>query len=63
MTVKQLHELAYRKRMGLVGVLQSCVCTWPLEIDETTGSGHASTCPAHFQLMNRYVAGEGWQPR
>lgn len=40
----KLHELAYQRRMGLVGLLQCCICTWPCEIEKTR-SGHSRFCP------------------
>jgi hypothetical protein len=43
---KELMALAYRERAGLIGLLGSCICLYPLE-KEPTSSGHSEFCPAH----------------
>jgi hypothetical protein len=43
---KVLRELAYRARSGMIGELESCTCSFPLEHFETS-SGHHERCAAH----------------
>ena len=50
--VRAKHEAAYRRRMGMVGVLSCCVCLYPLEM-ESTQTGHSPFCPAHAMLARR----------
>lgn len=51
---RALHELAYRNRMGIVGMLQQCICTWPLEIEPTL-SGHHEACPTESHTRNGHA--------
>lgn len=59
------HRAAYEKRAGMVGELLSCICTWPLDVDPTTVTGHDPRCPtdgikqAHDAVEERR-AKEGW---
>jgi hypothetical protein len=43
----------------MIGVLASCICCYPDEVDATTASGHDPRCPAHAmrELMLRAEAG------
>lgn len=45
------HTVAYQQRAGLIGALQSCICTWPLDVEPTT-TGHNEACPAHMTLVH-----------
>lgn len=51
LSISQRHDAAFRSRCGVVAALQSCICTWPLEV-EPTQTGHSEACPAHAMLMN-----------
>ena len=56
-TEKQKHARAFRMRAGMVGVLQACLCTYPIEI-ALTESEHQLWCPAHVTFMSlRQIAG------
>lgn len=50
-----LKEQAYMRRAGLIGILQSCFCTWPAVIYPTE-TGHDERCTAHVWLLNRMGA-------
>ncbi len=56
---KELHAEAYRRRAGMIGTLASCICTWPIEIDDTTASGHAPACPSNPRGFAMYLHHEG----
>jgi len=59
MSIRQLHETAYRKRMGMVGVLSVCICAFPV-VKEETGTEHSKHCPAHQMILaqRELAAGE-----
>ena len=40
------HLEAYRRRAGMVGELLSCICTYPMDVDASTVSGHDARCPS-----------------
>lgn len=40
---------AYRERAGIIGAIQSCICEWPLTVEETE-TEHDVNCPAHHML-------------
>lgn len=44
-------EAAYRARMGIVGILQSCKCEHPFASYKTP-TGHAVGCPAHGMMLS-----------
>lgn len=56
MSENKRHKLAYQQRAGLIGTLQSCICTWPLELETTTKSGHSEFCPAERMFARLPVA-------
>ncbi|HEY1554772.1 MAG TPA: hypothetical protein VGF94_08060 [Kofleriaceae bacterium] len=39
---------AFRERARTIGILHSCVCTFPVERHATTESGHHESCPADY---------------
>jgi hypothetical protein len=41
---------AFRVRAGMIAVLQSCLCTYPVE-NHDTETGHAFECPGHHHEM------------
>lgn len=45
--MKRILEDAYRQRQGMIGFLQCCTCTFPLERHETS-TGHHAACPTHL---------------
>lgn len=46
---------AFRKRAGIIGRLQSCLCAYPV-VREKTSSEHHEMCPAHrMSLSERRV--------
>jgi hypothetical protein len=47
------HAEAYRRRAGIVGELLSCICTYPLDVDQLTVSGHDPHCPSEFMAKAR----------
>lgn len=42
---KDQREAAFRERAGMIGMLQSCLCLFPLA-RASTASGHEEWCPA-----------------
>lgn len=48
-------EAAYRRRMGLVGLLYLCRCDWPVMI-EPTSTGHAEYCTVHARMERMKIA-------
>lgn len=50
MRAGQLRDAAYRARAGLISVLSSCICTFPIE-QHSTSTGHRSDCTAHYMLL------------
>lgn len=49
---KELHSNAYRARAGVIGILQSCICAYPV-VQEETSSGHSDACPSHLIIAAR----------
>ena len=45
-------EAAYRARMGIVGILQSCKCEYPNAFYDTP-TRHAVDCPAHGMMLSQ----------
>lgn len=45
-------EAAYRLRAGMIGVLQSCICDYPLE-RYNTSSGHHERCTSQALTASR----------
>lgn len=43
--MKARHEHAFRVRAGRIGAMAMCICTWPLDIDPNTTTGHSEFCP------------------
>lgn len=44
-------EEAFRRRAGVIGALQSCLCTYPfVNAEASRSTGHAPWCPAHAML-------------
>ena len=54
--VRAKHKAAYQRRMGLVSILQSCICLWGVEF-ENTATGHSVHCPSHEMLIARKERG------
>ncbi len=54
-------DAAHRLRAGMIGVLQSCLCDYPLETYPTSSGHDASVCPAHrvFEACARAKASDG----
>lgn len=50
-------DAAFRLRAGMIGVLQSCLCDYPLEAYPTS-SGHHAGCPSHALHESIVRAGE-----
>ena len=48
---RELYDEAFRYRAGLVGMLQICLCGFPLE-QAATATGHEDFCPAHRYYVN-----------
>jgi hypothetical protein len=44
-------DAAFRVRQGMAGVLQCCLCDYPLERYDTK-SGHTEACPAHGMFVS-----------
>lgn len=55
---KRLGE-AFKLRAGMIGMLQSCLCDYPLT-SYTTPSAHSDQCPSHalFASLQRAHAGD-----
>jgi hypothetical protein len=52
-------EAARRVRAGMIGVLESCRCTYPME-RHPTSTEHDDACPAHWMTLSaRAAAGDG----
>jgi len=49
-TSEQLHE-AYRKRAGLIALLGTCLCRFPVVIHETASSHHPA-CPSELMYAS-----------
>jgi hypothetical protein len=47
---KRLCEAAFRRRAGIIGALQNCMCEWPLKRHDTT-TEHDELCPAHETIL------------
>lgn len=45
---KARHAEAYRVRAGQIGALAMCICTWPLDIEPDTKTGHSKFCPTEM---------------
>lgn len=43
-------EAAFRRRCGIIGALQSCLCIYPLKLYPTS-TQHAEDCPAHHTAL------------
>ncbi len=52
---RELHEKAYRERAGMIGWLSMCICTWPLEIEPATLTGHSQFCPTDRSVVNEHA--------
>ena len=48
------HAEAYRARARDIGLLASCICTFPLDVDPTTLSGCDPRCPRE-QMARSYA--------
>lgn len=48
---KDEREKAFRLRAGTIGMLQSCLCSFPIVQSDTT-SKHEEWCPAHHLLLS-----------
>lgn len=42
---RTLHAEAYRARAGMIGLMQACICAWPLVVELDTLTGHSRLCP------------------
>lgn len=52
---RKLREEAYRARAGVIGIMTSCICTYPVE-QEATSTGHSEFCPSHLMITARAAA-------
>lgn len=48
----EVREAAYRARAGVIGIMTSCICTYPVE-QEATSTGHSEFCPSHLMITAR----------
>ena len=55
---KDLLDAAYRERQGMIAILGSCLCAFPM-IEYPESTGHAIECPAHYMLMAARVRAAG----
>lgn len=51
MSTKRELENARRVRAGVIGLLECCRCTYPLEHHETE-TGHDERCPSHGMTLS-----------
>lgn len=49
---KELLDEAYRARAGMIGILGSCTCAYPL-VAYPEKTQHAVECPAHYMISVR----------
>lgn len=54
---REVMERALRLRAGIIGALSSCLCSFPVELHETSSQHHA-TCPAHHIIESAKRAAE-----
>ncbi|MDB4997582.1 MAG: hypothetical protein JWM74_5014 [Myxococcaceae bacterium] len=50
---RERHAEAYRTRAGMIGTLATCICTWPLDEDATTITGHDRLCPSEGMAQRK----------
>lgn len=58
---RKRHLLAFRARMGFVGQLESCICTWPLD-HAATATEHDENCPTHRMIERQRGARASTSP-
>ena len=49
-TRRAVLDAAFRERARAIGILQCCLCAYPLELLPTS-TGHAPDCPAHYMVL------------
>ena len=52
---REVMEAAFQARAGAIGIMASCICTYPIEPHETP-TGHSEFCPSHLMITARAAA-------
>jgi hypothetical protein len=54
---KKLLADAFRERAGMIGLLQSCLCAFPL-VEASTDSKHEQWCPSHQLFLSKQIVND-----